>query len=332
MDDNGKNKRGDEIDKAEKIEINQNFGKSSQKSFFYSSTIDHTSAGIIAAFASTILLHPLDLIKIRLQVDSKTSTQDIIGRSVRALSEVLNTGKTVDLVQRVSVKDRILSLKNLYNYIKQQMSTGKTYHTDAKGASLLSAPQHLLASSMAGILTQLVANPFWVVKVRMCAPPTQNDYVKYNGVVDGIIKLARYEGMRGLYKGLFAGIIGVSHGALQFMAYEEMKKYLVKTDKYKNSTSIKFDTKEYLLMSTLSKLFASSLTYPYQVVRTRMQRSTTADKYSSVVSTITHIYRSEGWHGFYKGLGPNTIRVLPGTMITFLVYENVSTFYRSRSS
>ena len=45
----------------------------------------------------------------------------------------------------------------------------------------------------------------------------------YRGMVDALVKIYRYEGIRGLYKGFVPGVFGVSHGALQFMAYEEMK-------------------------------------------------------------------------------------------------------------
>jgi solute carrier family 25 folate transporter 32 len=33
---------------------------------------------------------------------------------------------------------------------------------------------------------------------------------------------------------------------------------------------------------------------------------------------------------FYKGLAPNLLRVVPATMITFLVYENVSHYMLKR--
>ena len=42
-------------------------------------------------------------------------------------------------------------------------------------------------------------------------------------MTDALVKTYRYEGIRGLYKGFVPGVFGVSHGALQFMAYEEMK-------------------------------------------------------------------------------------------------------------
>ena len=42
---------------------------------------------------------------------------------------------------------------------------------------------------------------------------------------DGLYRIGKYEGLPGLYKGTLLGIIGVSNGAIQFMAYEELKKY-----------------------------------------------------------------------------------------------------------
>ncbi|OLY78867.1 Mitochondrial folate transporter/carrier [Smittium mucronatum] len=226
---------------------------------------------------------------------------------------------------------------------------------DNAGTSFLSPGQHLVAGSLAGVMTQVVANPVWVLKVRMCTDvPTTSptsalpspSTPKYTGVLSGLLKISREEGFRGLYKGFAAGVIGVSHGALQFMAYEEMKKYLVALRSRSFSPDdlaflkqqepnlvYYFSTAEFLAMSASSKLFASVVTYPYQVVRTRMMQDQGAGiAYNKLGTTFTHIYRTEGLQGFYKGLGPNIVRVLPGTMITFLVYENVSKYFRDHSS
>lgn len=46
---------------------------------------------------------------------------------------------------------------------------------------------------------------------------------RYNGMMDAFGKIYKYEGVRGLYKGFVPGMFGVSHGAIQFMTYEEMK-------------------------------------------------------------------------------------------------------------
>lgn len=42
--------------------------------------------------------------------------------------------------------------------------------------------------------------------------------------------------------------------------------------------------------------------------------------------------RYEGWRGFYKGLSANLTRVTPATVITFLVYENVSHYLQHRKT
>ena len=57
------------------------------------------------------------------------------------------------------------------------------------------------------------------------------------GMIDALVKMYRYEGIRGLYKGFVPGIFGVSHGALQFMAYEEMK------NSYNSYRNLPIDTK-----------------------------------------------------------------------------------------
>jgi len=54
--------------------------------------------------------------------------------------------------------------------------------------------------------------------------------------------------------------------------------------------------------------------------------------YLDIFSSGFQCFRYEGVLGFYKGLSANLIRVTPATMLTFLVYENVSHFLLSLRS
>ena len=131
----------------------------------------------------------------------------------------------------------------------------------------LGAGQHLLASAesgicdltrsrdgnvkltttcSAGIITAVMTNPLWVVKTRMftstpgspgayknvfrAAPPLNCLERSLNlgtTSTDGVSQLARQEGLRGLSKGMALALFGVSNGAIQFMTYEELKRWRI---------------------------------------------------------------------------------------------------------
>lgn len=61
----------------------------------------------------------------------------------------------------------------------------------------------MLAASEAGILTLLMTNPIWVVKTRLCLQYDNNidtsSMKNYRGMMDGLFKIYRTEGFRGLY-------------------------------------------------------------------------------------------------------------------------------------
>lgn len=130
-----------------------------------------------------------------------------------------------------------------------------------------------------------------------------------------------------LFLGFVPGLFGVSHGAIQFMAYEELKN---KFNAYKKvPITTKLTTLEYLSFAALSKVMAVATTYPYQVVRFRLQNQHYT--YTGSWDCIKKTWLFEGWRGFYKGLGTNLLRVTPATMITFVTYENISHFLMNRN-
>ncbi len=87
-------------------------------------------------------------------------------------------------------------------------------------------------------------------------------------------------------------MFGVSHGAIQFMAYEQLK---IARKEYhgKSPPSQLVNNVEYIGMAALSKIFAALCTYPYQVVKSRMQTETKylTKEYNGVGKTIKSIYR-----------------------------------------
>ncbi|KAJ2556660.1 mitochondrial FAD carrier protein flx1 [Coemansia sp. RSA 1933] len=315
-------------------------------SFSGSLAFDHALAGVGGAVVSTVSMHPLDLVKIRLQVDVASQDEAVLGRAVRATRHVISTdgirglyrGLGANLAGNCASWGLYFAW---YTWIKDQMAGGRSAETKS-GTSTLSPGQHLLAGAMAGALTQCMANPLWVVKTRICTT-SRGDPASYRGLVDGLVQISRKEGIRGLYKGLAPGLLGVAHGGLQFMAYEEMKKQRLRwrqdhaADNTNNLTSIDF-----ALMSSTSKVFALTITYPSQVLRSRLQQipgaagATAAGAprmatYNGLGDVLSKTLRLEGVSGLYKGFGPALLRVLPGNIVTFLVYEKIAGFFRSHA-
>ncbi|KAJ5279888.1 hypothetical protein N7478_005260 [Penicillium angulare] len=191
----------------------------------------------------------------------------------------------------------------------------------------LTASDYFLASGAAGALTSILTNPIWVIKTRMLSTGSQAPGA-YSSFRSGAKQIYSSEGVQGFYRGLVPALFGVSHGALQFMAYEQLK--LVRSRSLWNShqgTELRPATRElnnidFLTLSSLSKIFAGCVTYPYQVIRSRLQTYDAHLLYRGATDAIMQVWAREGISGFYKGLGPNLVRVLPSTWVTFLVYEN----------
>lgn len=139
----------------------------------------------------------------------------------------------------------------------------------------------------------------------------------YTSVADGARQLYRSEGFWGFYRGLIPSLFGVSHGAVQFMAYEQLKIWRTSVlsgqtvlDAVHTSSSttvtasgnkVELSNWDFLTLSATSKIFAGSITYPYQVVRARLQTYDAKSKYSSARDVLRQVWAKEGIAGFYKG-------------------------------
>lgn len=193
------------------------------------------------------------------------------------------------------------------------------------GKETLTSSDYFLASGISGILTAVFTNPIWVIKTRMLST-ARNAPGAYTSIAQGTAALYKSEGIKGFYRGLLPSLFGVSHGAIQFMAYEQLKNHWALSRKGGKEGLTNLD---YLTLSAVSKMFAGSITYPYQVVRARLQTYDARERYKGAWDVVRQVFKNEGFAGFYKGLGPNIVRVLPSTCVTFLVYENMK-FYLPR--
>ncbi|QRV72241.1 mitochondrial carrier protein [Ceratobasidium sp. AG-Ba] len=304
-------------------------------SFFPTPAIDHAVAGLTAGTVAVLCVQPLDLLRIQFQI----ATSSPVSRNpLVTIWSSLNKIKAEHGVRGLyrGVGTNVVGNAASWGMYFWLYAAIKRHVFDAPDPRAPAAPMtNLIASAEASVITALATNPIWVVKVRMFTTrPGQPG--AYRGLWDGLSSIYRIEGWGGLYRGTSLALLSVSNGAIQFVAYEELKrvcfeqkrkraalvdtKYIPGDDRLSNTT--------YTIISAAAKLIAMTSTYPLQVVRSRMQNNATTHLYPNIPACITRTWREEGMRGFYRGLATNFVRVLPNTCVTFVVYENIAWLLR----
>ncbi|KAI1422172.1 mitochondrial folate carrier protein [Xylaria sp. FL1777] len=298
-----------------------------------------TVAGLTAGTVATLVVHPLDIVKTRMQIH----------RSNAATSQTLTTISVLRGLTRTPHPVAALYRGLTPNLLGNASSWASFFFFKARAESALLAikgpspgddvaalnPQdYFIASGVAGMFTQVFTNPIWVLKTRMLSSD-RGAVGAYPSMWAGAAQLLRTEGWRGFYRGLGISLFGVSHGAVQFAVYDPLKQmYISRRQKLARGTS-RSDSRERqsmtneatLIISSVSKLVAGAVTYPYQVIRSRLQNYDAEERFGrGIRGVVKKTWREEGWRGFYRGIIPGVVRVMPATWVTFLVYENTK-FY-----
>ncbi|XP_013607112.1 PREDICTED: folate transporter 1, chloroplastic-like isoform X2 [Brassica oleracea var. oleracea] len=294
---------------------------------------ENATAGAVAGFTTVAAMHPLDVVRTRFQVNEG-----------RGLSTSLPTDKNT--AHALFTITRIEGLRGLYAgffpaVIGSTLSWslyfffyGRAKQRYARGSrdddEKLSPALHLASAAEAGALVCLCTNPIWLVKTRLQLQTPLHQTRPYSGLLDAFRTIMKEEGPRALYKGIVPALVLVSHGAIQFTAYEELRKVIVdfkeRRRKSESTADNLLNSADYAALGGSSKVAAVLLTYPFQVIRARLQQRPSTNgmpRYIDSLHVIRETARFEGLRGFYKGLTANLLKNVPASYITFIVYENV---------
>ncbi|KAI0565028.1 Mitochondrial carrier [Gracilaria domingensis] len=207
---------------------------------------------------------------------------------------------------------------------------------------------HMLSAAAAGISSNTLTNPIWLMKsrVQLQAGASANNPMVYRGYRDAMVRIFREEGIQGFFKGLTASYWGVTEGALHFVVYERIKAKLIaenrnriaRGDYLRHNISPpdpeRLTSIQYLTAAAVSKLIASMATYPHEVVRLRMREQPkfvgAVPKYRGMIQSLRLIAREEGRKGLYAGMGTHLARVVPNAALMFFTYEVVVKWIEKR--
>ncbi|KJE97291.1 substrate carrier family protein [Capsaspora owczarzaki ATCC 30864] len=271
-------------------------------------TAAHILSGAGSGAVAALVTTPLDVIKTRMQVSSQT-------RGLRAtFLQIVRTEGALKLYSGLS--PTLMGLLPNWAIYFTTYETLKHPVANMLGTSVLSPMVHASSAMLAGASCALATNPLWVVKTRMM---TQNSasHHQYNGLLHAFQTIARTEGVRGFYKGLVPSLLGVVHVGIQFPLYERLKGYFLAQNPDHPLGPVQLMTS-----AALSKIVASVIWYPHEVVRARLQnQSQSPPKYHGVIHTVRLTVQESGVRALYAGLFTNLLRVVPAGAITFTTYE-----------
>eukprot|EP01031_Cornospumella_fuschlensis_P031735 gene31735-38356_t len=287
-------------------------------------------AGVMGGLISTVALYPLELIKTRMQVMHEADKAYL---SMRHAARKVFVNEGIYGLYRGVVPAAVAASGSwggyfyFYELSKQRKLLHKSTYQNSHQSSL-DTVDHLLSGVEAGVAMVFLFNPVWVVKTRLALQGAETHITgkKYKGLSDALRLIYREEGLAGLYTGLVPALLLTSHGAIQFAIYERMKTLAFAL--YHGSEQPAWVS---LILGGGSKIVASTATYPYQVIKSRLQQRQDSEstRYKGTMDCIRRIWRADGWVGFFRGCIPNALKVAPGSALTFVVYEECMKLFKS---
>lgn len=187
--------------------------------------------------------------------------------------------------------------------------------------------ERLICGGLAGLTSQTLIYPLEPVKTRLAICPTGT----YKGMFDCILKIRKYEGTKALFKGICPALLGiVPYSAMDLCLFNFTK------DMY----TIQHDSEPPALVllgcGSFSGLVAQTLTYPLNVIRTRLQAQgmpgTLASKalpqYTGMIDCAITTVKNESIRGLFKGIVPNYFKAIPAGAIGFVTFEKTKSFIK----
>lgn len=266
-------------------------------------------AGALAGITEHAVMFPIDSIKTRMQVFATSPAAMYTGIG-NAFTRISSTEGIRALWRGVS--SVILGAGpahavhfGTYEFVKEF----------AGGRSGANQPlTTMMAGASATIASDALMNPFDVIKQRM-----QVHQSEFRSVFTAIRVVYRNEGLAAFYVSYPTTLMmSVPFTAVQFTAYEQVKRLLNPTGEYSPSSHV--------IAGGLAGGVAAGVTTPLDVAKTLLQtRGTSQDRelrrVGGMLDAMRIIWKRDGMRGFFRGISPRVLTHMPSNALCWLSYE-----------
>ncbi len=274
-------------------------------------------AGGVAGSAAKTAVAPLDRLKIIFQTTSVAHTNKYashlgsIPGAFIALSKIYKEYGISGLFQGHSA-----TLLRIFPYAAIKFTSYEQFKhllMDKKRSKL----REFASGSLSGMNSVCCTYPIELIRVRMAVQ------LKKCSAIETIKSIYKENGghILNFYKGFVPTIAGmIPYAGFAFLTYEQCVAFT-------KSRYDKLPAYIHLINGGLSGAVAQTISYPLEIIRRRMQVYSSNDvNYSTILNSIQTIYKEKGWRGFYVSLSIGYIKVIPMSMISFLVYEKMKQY------
>lgn len=299
-------------------------------------------AGATSGFITRATCQPLDVLKIRFQLQVEPVSDDSPVskyRSIRQAIGLILKEEGVTALWKGHVPAQLLSV----TYGAAQFWAFETFSKEAHrlglyekyrpvvhfGCGALSGmyliyPLRISLTFVAGCVGTIVSFPFDVIRTRLVGQSIH--FRLYTGILNALTQIWRHEGFPALFRGLWPTLLQVApHAGVQFMSYKLFdglyKSVMGNEDAWLGSS---------IFAGGLAGLCAKTSIYPFDLMKKRMQIQG-IQKYRAeygraflcrgMVDCFRRTFECEGLSGVFKGLSPSLLKAVCTSAMHFTTYE-----------
>ncbi|KAJ1737327.1 hypothetical protein LPJ72_000607 [Coemansia sp. Benny D160-2] len=273
-------------------------------------------AGSLAGAAQVAVGHPLDTIKVRMQIEGTSvfkGPMDCLTKTVRNEGILgLYKGMSSPLVGIAAVNSLLFWA---YSYGKT-LQTGSTAITP-------SLDQIAIAGAAAGAINSALASPVELLKVRLQVQYSAagEGSVLFKGPISMARHLAQKFGTRGIMWGFWATVAReIPANAAFYTGFEIAKRSFARS--LTDGDTNKLGVVPLMLSGSVGGISYWTACYPLDVIKSRVQNAKAPPKgLGYILTTAQEILAEQGIKGFFRGYSTSVVRSIPAAAVTFATYE-----------